>query len=98
MTTSSVRVAVAVSTIAFGLLLAGGCSVSVDDKDKKNQKVDIKTPFANLKVDSSDKSVDNGIPVYPGAHLRPADNDGDNHAANINIGAMGKDLDCHLSA
>jgi hypothetical protein len=89
MTNSSLRIAVAVSTIAFGLLLVGGCSVSVDDKDKKNQKVDIKTPFANLKVDSSDKSVDNGIPVYPGAHLRPADKDGDNHSANINIGAMG---------
>jgi hypothetical protein len=89
MTNSSLRVAVAVSTIAFGLLLVGGCSVSVDDKDKKNQKVDIKTPFANLKVDSSEKSADNGIPVYPGAHLRPADKDGDNHAANINIGAMG---------
>ncbi len=89
MTTSSLRVAVAVSTIAFGLLLVGGCSVSVDDKDKKNEKVDIKTPFASLKVDSSDKSADNGIPVYPGAHLRPADKDGDNHAANVNIGAMG---------
>jgi hypothetical protein len=89
MRNSSLRITVAVSTIAFALLLLGGCSINVDDKDKKNEKVDIKTPFANLKVDSSDKSVDNGIPVYPGAHLRPADKDGDNHAANINIGAMG---------
>lgn len=89
MTNSSLRITVALSTIAFGLLLVGGCSINVDDKDKKNEKVDIKTPFANLKVDSSDKSGDNGIPVYPGAHLRPADKDGDNHAANINIGAMG---------
>jgi hypothetical protein len=69
-------------------LLLGACSVSVDDKDKKNGKVDIETPFANLKVDSSEKAADNGIPVYPGAHLRPADN-GDNHSANINIGAAG---------
>ena len=89
MRNSLLRIIVAVATIAFGLLLLGGCSISVDDKDKKNEKVDIKTPFANLKVDSSDKSVDNGIPVYPGAHLRPADKDGDNHAANINIGAIG---------
>jgi hypothetical protein len=89
MTHSSLRMTVAVSTIAFALLLLGGCSINVDDKDKKNEKVDIKTPFANLKVDSSDKAVDNGIPVYPGAHLRPADKDGDNHSANINIGAMG---------
>jgi hypothetical protein len=89
MTNSSLRITVAVSTIAFGLLLIGGCSISVDDKDKKNGNVDIKTPFANLKVDSDEKSVDNGIPVYPGAHLRPAEKDGDNHSANINIGAMG---------
>ncbi len=77
------------AAIASMVLLLAACSVSVDDKDKKNEKVDIKTPFANLKVDSSDKSVDNGIPVYPGAHLRPPDKDGDNHSANINMGAMG---------
>jgi len=76
----------AVASIA---LLTGACSISVDDKDKKNEKVDIKTPFASLKVDSSDKAVDNGIPVYPGAHLRPPDKDGDNHSANVNLGAMG---------
>ncbi len=70
------------------ILLLGACSVNVDDKDKKNEKVDIQTPFANLKVDSSEKAADNGIPVYPGAHLRPADN-GDSHSANINIGAAG---------
>jgi hypothetical protein len=86
---AKITAAIAISVAAFGLLLLGGCSVNVDDKDKKNEKVDIQTPFANLKVDSSEKSADNGIPVYPGAHLRPADKDGDNHAANINIGAMG---------
>lgn len=74
--------------IASTLLLLAGCSVSVDDKDKKNGKVDIQTPFANLKVDSSENSANNGIPVYPGAHLRPKEN-GDSHSANINIGAAG---------
>jgi len=73
---------------ASTLLLLGACSVHVDDKDKKNGKVDIQTPFANLKVDSSEQAADNGIPVYPGAHLRPAEN-GDNHSANINLGAAG---------
>jgi hypothetical protein len=70
-------------------LLLAACSINVDDKDKKNEKVDIQTPFANLKVNTSDKDADNGIPVYPGAHLRPADENGDNHSANINIGAVG---------
>jgi hypothetical protein len=68
--------------------LLGACSVSVDDKDKNNEKVNIQTPFANLKVDSSEKAADNGIPVYPGAHLRPAEN-GDNHSANVSLGAAG---------
>jgi hypothetical protein len=75
--------------IASLLLFLGACSISVDDKDKKDGKVDIQTPFANLKVDSTEKAADNGIPVYPGAHLRPKDKDGDSHSANINIGAIG---------
>jgi hypothetical protein len=70
-------------------LVLAACSINVDDKDKKNEKVDIQTPFANLNVNTSDKAADNGIPVYPGAHLRPAGEDGDNHSANINIGAAG---------
>lgn len=76
-------------TALVGVLLLGSCSINVkDDKEKKNGKVDIQTPFANLKVDSTEKAADNGIPVYPGAHLRPAE-DGDNHSANINLGAAG---------
>ena len=81
---SSLLILAAASTV----VLLGACSVNVDDKDKNNAKVDIQTPFANLKVDSNEKSADNGIPVYPGAHLRPAEN-GDNHSANINLGAAG---------
>jgi hypothetical protein len=83
------RMSIAVVLAAAALLLVSACSVHVDDKDKKNENVDIQTPFANLKVDSSDKAVNNGIPVYPGAKLRPADKDGDNHSANINLGAFG---------
>ena len=78
-----------VVAIAAAALLVNACSIHVDDKDKKNEKVDIQTPLADLKVDTSDKAVNNGIPVYPGAKLRPAEKDGDNHSANINIGAFG---------
>ncbi len=87
MKTATMSVAVMIAAVA--LLLLSACSIHVDDKDKKDEKVDIQTPFANLKVDSSDKAVNNGIPVYPGAKLRPADKDGDNHSANINLGAFG---------
>ncbi len=74
--------------IASIALLLAACSIHVDDKDKKNEKVDIQTPFANLKVNTSDQPADNGIPVYPGAHLRPNEN-GDSHSANIDMGGMG---------
>jgi hypothetical protein len=85
-----------VRKILLALILAGvaalflaACSINVDDKDKKKEKVDIQTPFASLKVNTDEKAAtDNGIPVYPGAHLRPTEN-GDNHAANVNLGAMG---------
>ena len=70
------------------VMLLAGCSIKVDDKDKENKKVDIQTPVASLKVDTSAASTDNGIPVYPGA--APLTAEGDNkHRANVNIGAMG---------
>jgi len=71
------------------LWLLAGCSIQVSDKDKDKQKVDIQTPIANLKVDTSPQSTDNGIPVYPGAKPREADKDGDKHRANVNIGGLG---------
>jgi len=86
---SSVLRISSVLMIAAATLLVNACSIHVDDKDKKNEKVDIQTPLADLKVGTSDKAVNNGIPVYPGAKLRPAEKDGDNHSANINIGAFG---------
>jgi hypothetical protein len=70
------------------MLLLAACSVHVDDKNKDAKKVDITTPLANLKVDTSEASTDNGIPIYPGATPRPEDN-GDKHRANVNISAMG---------
>jgi hypothetical protein len=77
-------------TIAGAVLIAllAACSIKVDDKDKEAKKVDIQTPLANLKVDTSDASTDNGIPVYPGATPR-AESGGDKHRANVNIAALG---------
>ena len=74
---------------AFLLLaLFAGCSIHVDDKNKDAKKVDIQTPLANLKVDTSQNSTDNGIPIYPGATPRPTEGD-NQHRANVNISAMG---------
>lgn len=87
MRTLKSRIAATLVTAALATLLVG-CTVKVDDKDKDAKKVDIQTPLANLKVDTSEASADNGIPVYPGATPRPEE-DGDKHRANVNIGAMG---------
>src|SRR5271169_845108 len=78
---------VTIAAIALAILLAA-CSIKVDDTDKDAKKVDIKTPLADLKVDTSEAATDNGIPIYPGATPRPEEN-GDKHRANVNIGAMG---------
>src|SRR5215471_9414506 len=84
----TIRNTVVMLTVVVALLLVAGCSIKVDDKDQEAKKVDIQTPLANLKVDTSEASTDNGIPVYPGATPRPEEN-GDKHRANVNIGAMG---------
>src|SRR5450755_807889 len=81
------RISMALVSAALAMSIAA-CSIHVDDKDKNAKKVDIDTPLANLKVDTSEASTDNGIPVYPGATPRPESN-GDKHRANVNIAAMG---------
>ena len=69
--------------------MLAACSINVDDKDKKNQKVDIQTPFANLKVNTDEKSrPTTAFRFIPARTCAPTE-DGDNHAANVNIGAMG---------
>jgi hypothetical protein len=69
----------------FALLWLAGCSIheqkSADNKDKK---VDIKTPFGNLKVNNQVDPKDTGLPVYPGAR-QVAHNDHDSDSANVNI-------------
>ena len=82
------KCSVTLAMAATLITLLGACSIKVDDKDKEAKKVDIQTPLANLKVDTSEASTDNGIPVYPGATPRP-ESGGDKHRANVNIGAMG---------
>ncbi len=87
MKTFTRTIATTIVAAALAMLLAA-CTVHVDDKDKDAKKVDIKTPLADLKVDTSEAATDNGIPIYPGATPRPEEN-GDKHRANVNIGAMG---------
>jgi len=85
---SIIRITSASLAAVILVALLAACTIKVDDKDKEAKKVDIQTPFANMKVDTGAASADNGIPVYPGATPRPESN-GDKHRANVNIAAMG---------
>ncbi len=69
----------------LALLWATGCSIheskSASGEDKK---VEINTPWAQLKVNTDVDPKDTGLPVYPGA-VRAPENRDDKGAANVNI-------------
>jgi len=75
----------AVSALLAVLLLAG-CRIT-NDKNGKNDNVDISTPFGSMKVKTND-NVDTssiGLSAYPGAvPLKDTDKD-DDHSADINM-------------
>lgn len=78
--------------IAFllGTLVLPGCSVNVKDHDNGgNSKVDISTPVGGIHVDENADVRDTGLPVYPGAKLKPNSKDGDHKSANVNLSAFG---------
>lgn len=78
-----------VAVIAMALL--AGCSINEQKSaDNKDKKVEIKTPFGELKVNTDVDPRDTGLPVYPGARRAPRD-EHDSNAANVNIstGAFG---------
>ena len=69
------------------LALAGlaGCTVHEQKTaDNKDKKVEIKTPFGDLKVNTEVDVKETGLPVYPGARPAPRDKH-DSNSANVNI-------------
>lgn len=77
-------IVIALAIFSMGML--AGCSVSEQHTaDNKDKKVEIKTPFGQLKVNTGDVDAkDTGLPVYPGARRVPNENN-DSSAANVNI-------------
>ncbi|HEY5162855.1 MAG TPA: hypothetical protein VII81_07550, partial [Terriglobales bacterium] len=76
---------------AFALFWLAGCSIheqkSADNKDKK---VEIKTPFGDLKVNTEVDVKETGLPVYPGARQAARDqNDSKSANVNISVGSFG---------
>jgi len=88
------RAFAALAVILAAALLLSGCEMNVS-KDEKGEKknVEIKTPFGDMKVNNQAEAKDTGLPVYPGATVRPSDT-GEKQQANVSMsmGAFGMKL------
>jgi outer membrane murein-binding lipoprotein Lpp len=81
------------SAIVAALLLAG-CSISTKkSEEKKGEKVDIKSAFGSIHVETDEqaRAHDTGLPVYPGARPAPSD-EHDKQRANVDLGFAGYGL------
>jgi hypothetical protein len=81
------------TAIFVALALLPACSVNVKDHDGDgDSKVDISTPVGGIHVNENADARDTGLPVYPGATLKPKSGDGDAKSANVNLSAFGYGL------
>jgi hypothetical protein len=74
--------------VVFALIGLAGCSIHEEKSgDHKDKKVEIKTPFGGLKVNTEVDVKDTGLPVYPGARqvVRENHDEHDSGSANVNI-------------
>jgi hypothetical protein len=62
------------------------CNVNVDKKNgEEAKKVDISTPFGELKVNKEADGRDTGLSVYPNSREKKEDNSNDKKSANVNL-------------
>jgi hypothetical protein len=81
------RVFAALAVVLAAALLLSGCEINkTGEGDKKN--VEIKTPFGDMKVDTQAGAKDTGLPVYPGATVRPSES-GNKAQANVSMSVGG---------
>jgi hypothetical protein len=74
--------------LATALLLLMACSVNVKkDNNGEDKNVDIKTPFGGIHVNNNADARDTGLPVYPGARVKPKNGDHDEKSANVELSA-----------
>src|SRR3954447_16471185 len=77
------RHAIAILGVFALVFVLGGCRIN-EKHDGENKKVDIQTPFGDVKVNTNADARDTGLPVYPGARPKPGDEHNRNNA-NVNI-------------
>jgi hypothetical protein len=77
------------SSIALAFVVSfslSACKMSVENKENgENKKVDISTPFGDLKVNNQADANDTGLPVYPNSREKKEDRSGDSKSANVNM-------------
>jgi hypothetical protein len=77
------------ATLICAAAVLSACSVNVKkDNGGEDKNVDIKTPFTDIHVEKDADSRAAGLPVYPGAKLKPKTGD-DDSSANVNLSAFG---------
>lgn len=97
MTQSKLQLGRSIARFAFLALLIvifaaslAGCMRINDQSDGEKKKVDISTPFGDMKVRTDADAKDVGLPIYPGATPRPKDEHNSNNAnVNLNFGDFG---------
>jgi hypothetical protein len=77
------RHALAILGVLALVFVLGGCRIN-EKHDGENKKVDIQTPFGDMKVNTNADVRDTGLPVYPGARPKPGDEHNRN-SANVNL-------------
>jgi hypothetical protein len=75
------------------MLLLPACSINVKkESNGEDKQVDISTPVGGIHVSKGADVRDVGLPVYPGARLKPDNSSGDDKSANVNISGFGYGL------
>jgi len=74
-------------------MLLTACSINVKkEKNGEDKQVDIRTPMGGIHVSKDVSPQDVGIAIYPGAHAKVKDFNGENKSANVNISGFGYGL------
>jgi hypothetical protein len=90
---NDLRFRLALMSASLLALALSACSINVQkEPNGQDKKVDIRTPLGGIHVSNQAAASDIGLPVYPGARLKPNRTDNDNKSANVNISGFGYSL------
>ncbi|HUK24215.1 MAG TPA: hypothetical protein VLV49_06515 [Terriglobales bacterium] len=85
-----VRTRLLLALAFIGWLAFLACSINVKKNGNgEDKKVDINTPVGSIHVDKEASVEDTGLPVYPGAHPKKKEENGEEKNANVNLSAFG---------